>query len=391
MITIPTISELYSGIKADLEAEFGTSIPVFGKSFLRTMAIVQAARLKLYYFAIGKLQKNIFVDTADKETSGGTLERFGRIKLKRDPFPAASGQYSVQVIGTVGATIPASTTFKSNDDSLSPSKLFILDVAYVLASNPDTITLRALEAGGDSKLIIGNKLTATAPIADVNKSVTVSAETVEPLDPEDIEEYRRKCLEAFRLEPNGGSASDYRLWASDAQGVQRVYPYAKTGFVCEVNLFVEATIADSTDGKGTPSLILLESVEDVVEYDPDISKPLNQRGRRPIQVIVHFLPISVLEIDIEISGFVGLTPTIQTSIFNAVKSVIDATRPFIPAADTLDSKNDILDLNKIINTILTVRPGSVFGAIDLKVATVSLSTFTFINGDIPHLNTITYV
>ena len=59
MITIPTLSQLYNDILASLEAEMNITIPVFGKNFLRAMAAVQAAKLKLYYLAIGNLQKNI--------------------------------------------------------------------------------------------------------------------------------------------------------------------------------------------------------------------------------------------------------------------------------------------------------------------------------------------
>src|SRR5688500_5678547 len=229
MIIIPTLNQLYTSILNDLETEFGTNIPLFGKNFLRALAAVQAAKLKLYYVALGGVQKNIFVDTADPESSGGTLERFGRIKLGRNPFPAQAGQYEVQVTGSVGATIPASSTFKSNDDSLNPGKLYVLDLAYMLIATTDTITVRALEAGTDSRVEVGDQLTATAPISGVNSLVEVTAESVAPLDAEGTEEYRGKAVEAYQLEPNGGAASDYRIWSFDVPGVARVYPYARTG------------------------------------------------------------------------------------------------------------------------------------------------------------------
>lgn len=392
MITIPTTAELYNAIKANLETEFESSIPVFGKNFLRALAGVQAAKLKLYYLAIGKLQKNIFIDTADSESIGGTLERFGRVKLGRNPFPAAVGQYSVTVTGTAGSTIPASSTFKANDDALNPGQLFVLDVAYTLAASTDTITLRALEAGLVSRLMIGDELTATAPIVGVNSLVEVMATVSEPLAPETTEEYRRKALDAYRLEPNGGSASDYRLWGREAQGVREIYPYAKSGAPNEINIYVEATPADSTDGIGTPSGTMLDEVEEVIELDPDTSKPILERGRRPLGVfLIHYLPISVKEIDIVIHDFVGLTPAIQAQILNALTARVNAIRPFVAGADVLEAKNDILDKNLIISTILTVRPGSTFGTIDLLVDSVPVNTWTFINGDIPYLTSVTYV
>lgn len=391
MITIPTLSQLYTGILNDLETEFGTNIPLFGKNFLRALAAVQAAKLKLFYTALGGVQKNIFVDTADPENSGGTLERFGRIKLGRNPFPAQAGQYEIQVTGSVGAVIPASSTFKSNDDSLNPGKLYVLDLAYSLISSTDTITVRALQAGTESRLEVGDQVTATAPIANVNSVGEVTAESVAPLDAEGTEEYRRKAVEAYQLEPNGGAASDYRIWAADVQGVARVYPYAKTGESGVVDVYVEANPGDSTDGKGTPPGSMITEVEEVFEMDPDITKPINDRGRRPLGVFdLNVLPVTVREIDIEIEDFEGITSPIQTAIFNAIEDHLETVRPFIAGADVLENKNDIFDLNRIISIILAVRPGSTFGEVKLYVDSVEVNTHTFIAGDIPHLNSITY-
>lgn len=392
MITIPTLVQLYNGILADLEAEFGTNIPLFGKNFLRAKAAVQAGKLKLIYLSLGNVQKNIFADTADPESKGGTLERFGRVKLGRNPFAARAGQYELEVTGTIGSIIKASSTFKSNDDSLSPGKLYVLDTAFELTAEIDYITVRALESGLDSSLNINDELTATAPIAGVTSLASVSAEIIEPLSAEGTEEYRGKTMNSFRLEAQGGAPTDFRLWAQDAQGVAAVYPYAKSGASGEVNLYIEATLADSDDGKGTPSAMMIAEVEEVIDFNPDSTLPLLERGRRPMGVYqVHYLPVTIKDINIEITGFVGATVAIETAIFNAVATELANIRPFVSGADILDDKNDILDINKIISLILLVRPGSVFTSVDLKVDDVSESTWTFTNGDIPFLNTITYV
>lgn len=391
MTVIPTYIELYNDILSDLETQMQVSIPIFGKNFLRALAAVQAGKLWLYYKAIANVQKNIFIDTAEPESIGGTLERFGRVKLNRDPFSARAGEYVVTVTGSIGAVIPAQSTFKSDDTATNAGKLFILDSAYTLVATTDSISIRALEAGNDSKLNIGDTLTATAPIALVDSIVTVSAETIEPSAEENIEDYRDKALDAYRLEPQGGAATDYRLWSADAQGVKQSYPYAKTGVVNEINLFVEATIADSIDGKGTPSALLLTDVEEVVEFDPDTTRPTYERGRRPLGVIVNFLPVTVLNVDVTINGFVGLTVDIQNAIELSLIDEINLVRPFVAACDILDEKNDILDSNKIISIILNTRPGSVFGAITLNVGGVPYNSYTFINGNIPYVNSINFV
>lgn len=393
MNNIPTLRQLYDGIVADLEASgaYNITIPPFGKIMLRALAGVQALKLKIYYLALANVQKNIFIDTAEPESIGGTLQRFVRVKLNRDPFPARQGQYMIQVSGSIGAIIAASTTFKSNDDVTNPGKLFVLDTAFTLTAVTDYVRVRALEAGEESRMEVGEGLTSTIPIANVDSGVVISSIFLEPLAAEDLELYRQRGLDAYRLRAQGGSTTDYRLWSYDQQGVQQVYPYAKSGAADEINVFVEATMADSTDGFGTPSALILAGVDDVIEFDPDTTRPLNERGRRPLGVFdVHVLPVSIYSVNINIAGFVGNTATITAAILAAMQTAINAIRPFVAAADILADRNDILDTNKIISVILNARSGSVFGAITLTVNGTNYSTYTFIDGNIPHLNSITY-
>ena len=389
---IPTLSQLYNDILSNLQSELNINIPLVGKNFLRALAAVQAAKLKLYYLAIANVQKNIFVDTADPEAIGGTLEWFGFVILGRYPFTAQPGTYFVLVTGTVGAIVKANTVFKSNDDALNPSQLYVLDVDYTLVAGFNFIDLRALEPGLNSQLSLGDKLTATEPIALVNSIVTVNFETIAPLAPESIEDYRDKAIEAYQLEPQGGAGADYRLWSKDAQGVKQSYPYAKTGFSNELELYVEATIADSIDGKGTPSAALLLAVEAVVEFDPNPVPPLDERGRRPLGILnIDFNPVTIREVDIVITGYIGLTPTIQASIFNGIEAALAEVRPFVSSVDIVATKNDIMNVFKITSEILQAEPGSIFTSVDLYLDAIITPSHVFSLGDIPHLNSVTYV
>lgn len=390
MITLPTIQQLKTTIQADLESSYGSNIPSFGKNFLRTIAGVLAGILWLQYKYIGFVQKNVFPDTSDSEAVGGTLERSGRIKLGRNPFPARAGQYIVNVVGTIGAVVNAKTVFVSAEDSASPGKLFVLDAKFTLESEQDQMILRALEAGLDSQLDVYDQLTSTIPIANVEKTVTVAAESIAPLAAETLEEYRAKVLAAYRTEPQGGAATDYRLWASDAAGVRQVYPYAKTNAPCEINLYIEATQENSTDGKGTPSATIIDEVEQVVNFDPDTTKPINDRGRRPLQVIVNYEPVTIRSITIIVFSYTGITAAIQAENLTEISSMIEDIRPFVAGADIASDRNDILNVNKIIGKLLEVNPGAIFGNVTLKVDGIETSSQTFINGDIPYLESISY-
>jgi hypothetical protein len=390
MITIPTITQLYNSIVSDLEAQYGTNIPIGGKSVLRTIAIVQAAKLKLFYIAIAKVQKNIFVDTAEPEAKGGTLERFGRVKLGRNPFGATAGQFTVKVTGEIGATLAIGTTFMSDENALNPSIMYILDSDVTLTTEEQNITVRALTAGDAGGLSVGDKIVLTSPIANVDNDAEVMATLIQPLEAEDLEDYRLKTIKSYRLEAQGGSATDYRIWAQDAQGVKEVYPYVRSGYTNEINLYVEATEDDSTDGHGTPSAALLLDVEEVVNVNPDDTLDELERGRRPLQVIVNYLPCETKKVDIVISGAVGFTDEIKANILSSLTDSIKAIRPFVAAADIVRVKNDILDNNKVVAAIIQANPGSIFGAITISVADVTTLTYTFAGGQVPYLNSVTY-
>lgn len=380
MITLPTLTEINTAVIADIEARYGTPVSVVGKSFLRIWAGVISGTSYLMYIALGKVQKNIFVDTCDYET----LVRFGRVKLGRNPFPATAGIYNVEVTGTIGAVIPVSSTFKSDDDSANPGNLFIIDSTVTLVSTTQIIQLRCLSSGVETKLEVGDTLTATAPIALVNSQCVVDEEITAPLSAETEDEYRSKVLNAFRLEPQGGAGADYRLWSADVQEVKNSYPFAAAGFT-QVNLFIEAKIADSTDGKGTPSSDTLDDVETAIE-DPTVDRP----SRKPILSVVNYLPVTPLDVLITITDYVGLTAEIEATILATISEEMFKIRPFVSSIDVLDNKNDILSNHKIIGLILMAKPGSIFSSVSFTVDGVDYDTYTFSNGNIPHLVSISY-
>lgn len=378
-MTVPTYSELYESIKADLRNKLGITT-IVGKLVLLAFASVQAAKLKIFYHLAEKIQENIFVDTCDDET----LLRYGLVKLNRLPYVAVSAQYKVSVTGTTGATIPAGTTFVSVDSSTNPGQVFILETEYILPSTVGEITLVAEIGGTDSALVLADVLQVTSPIANVDSFVTVTSQTVAPVNDETIAEYRIKVINAYRTEPQGGAKVDYQLWAVDAAGVRRVYPYVVNNSPGDIEIYVESLYDD-----GIPDAAMLSEVESVIEQDPDDSKPVEERGRKPLGIYSMDIKSIILKnVDITITG---LTPSVQLStLTNAVKNHLYGIRPFIDGGDDLNTRNDKLyeaDLYKIVRDLL--QAGESFTTLNMSVAGVSVDVYTFENGDIPKLNTIT--
>lgn len=390
-MTIPTYNDLYTSILTDLRNKLEIKF-IIGKVVLMAFAAVQAAKLKLLYLTASFIYKNILPDTADPESLGGSLERFGMLKLGRLPSPAIAGEYILDVTGEIGAIIELGTTYKSLDNSSNPNKLFILDTQFTFTSTSGQITVRALEAGPDSSLNLGDQLQLTAPIANVDSFASVFNESIAPISAEEIEDYREKVIRAYQSEPQGGARVDYVEWSKDALGVRTSYPYVIDGASGELNIYVEAFPEDSLDGNGTPSSTILSDVESVIELDPDDSKPMSERGRRPIGIFdIHVLAIVTLPVDVTIYDLTDVS--LLTSIENGIIDFIYNIRPFIDGADNPnESQKGKLYLSDIFQIVRDViGPGNSFTNIEMSVDSSPANLYEFENGDIPYLNSVVNV
>ncbi len=390
MKPIPSIQEITSNITGDLVNRLNLSIDYLKKTY-NALALVLSAQFYLAYLYLRDIQDNMFPDTATTEENGGTLERQGKIYLNRNPFPDSIGSFNVAVTGVAGSTLRVNLTFKSNDDALNAGQLYILDSEYTLSGTDDMIEVRSIGAGVTYNLNIGDNLTITEPVIGVDKTVTVDSVLEQPKAGEDIEAYRKAILNAIQLEPQGGARADYVQWSSDAQGVRRVYPYVRDTDASIIDLYVEATLVDSTDGKGTPGTSILDEVTAVIEQDPDDTKPTNERGRRPMQADVQVSPIILVPVDVAITGLQDDSQSVKDTIYDAINNLVYDVRPFLAGADLRRNKNDILYSGKVQSVVTDVLSnGNFFNVLDLLVDGNSVTSYEFTLGTIPYLRNLTY-
>lgn len=390
MIGVPTTKGLVEAIQKDLRTKLDLPENELRK-VATALSAVLGAQLKLVYLRVVDVQRNLYPDTADLAENGGELERLGRIYLNRGINPATSGVYRISVTGEANGTIRPSLTFKSNDDSRSPGELFVADNQTVLTGNNDEIEIRALSGGSDFILDVGDQLTITEPVIGVEQVVEISEVVELPTNAESVEDYRQAILDAIQLEPQGGARTDYRLWAADAAGVRRVYPYVKDGNAGVVQVYVEATQSDSTDGNGTPAQAILDEVAEVIEFDPDDTKPTNERGRRPIQATIEVLPISLTPVDVAITGLATDTADIRTAIETNLKTYLVDIRPFIAGADLPSNKNDVLYASRLSGVVTDVLAAdNSYGGFTMSVDGVAVSDYTMSGDNIPYLRNLTF-
>ena len=378
MDNIPLISDIVTDIETSLMSGLGLSSL---DKFLTVDSQTNGMILKQLFLYCGWLQNEFFPDTATSEAYGGTLERAGRIFLGRNPYPAAAGVYQVQLSGTIGATVPASTTFRSDNSSLSPGYLFILPGAFTLVTGSDVVNLTALTPGTIASLNSSDTLTCTAPLVNISQSVIVTSIVTGAIDAEDLELYRKKILQQIRLIAGSWSAIDYRLIGNNIDGVRQIYAYAYSGHANQINVWIEGTTYGSTPAGG-----VINNVQNATELV------------RPLHVLhVNYAASTVNQIVVTITGGSSFTSTQQAAVTTALTNAINVVRPFIAACDSVLTRNDSLGTDYSVEyctnlqaVIASAIPGVPFGAVTFTVDSTPETTYTADNGCIPFLNSIVF-
>lgn len=378
MTTIPTLQEIKDNLMDDLEAEFGIAINPLTKAFLVGLSGVLAAFIWLLYLGMGDLQKNIWFDTADSVANGGTLERFGRNILGRDPYPATAAEYTCTVTGSTGGTIPANAVFKADDTSDSPGALYqIKGGAYTLSGSSGSITIVALAGGLATSLNTGNTLTCTTPLTNVNGQITITAETVAPIDAETIEEYRSNIADKVKLEPGSWSAADYRIVGLNVTGVKEVYAYGSQTDVGVVDVYLQGATPVASPGPSVSAGVIsdyqtaLEAVLPLDVWDVNYAS----------------CPINDIVVTITMGTFPTFSVAQKTAILTALQDFVNNVHPFIASTDDIATRNDVIATYNLSSTISAAVPGYGFSSVSFTVAGTPQTYWKADNGQIPYLNT----
>ncbi len=368
MQEIPTINEIYLKIIQDFENRLGVTLQSWGRFFIKAYAMVMAGWLYMLYVKNYYVYRNMLPDTADSTINGGTLERWGLIKLGRTPFKATEGKYIIEGIGDNGSTIPIDRTFTANGSG----QTYMISAPFTFTPGNDSFEIISFEGGEIVRLAVGGKLTLTSPVLNVERSFTVVSEVQQPQDAEPLEDYRKKVIEAFRYIARGGAALDYKFWASQVAGVKNTYPYTGTPLP-QVNLFIE-----SQSGNGTASPSLINDVKNYVEGP----------GRRPIGIQVNYLSVFILDVQIDIVGGASITTSQQNTIIDNVNSYLESKRPFVQSVQL--PQNDTISINEIIGVIQNSNPSVVLGNVTVSLSGINYVTYKLQKGEIPKLNVINF-
>ncbi len=343
-LSTPTISEITANIVADIEAEYGQTIPILAKAVFRVWAFIQAGVFIILYKFGTEQFKQRFVQTANETFLALLGDQVGVVRI---PAQIWAGTGSVPVT-TTGGVIQAGTQLVNNATGIvyivTPSKAIIL-------SPTETMTLQSTVGGDISNLVVNDEITFVSPQPGIGDTVTITIVSQEGADIEPIEQYRQRVLDRYQKQPQGGALADYELWAEEAVNVINAYPYAGTT-PGTVEVFIE--VDNQTDG--IPTAPQLAAALASINFDPVTGRAT----RRPVTAEVTTEAIVRTTFVVEVQTLNPDTPDIREAIDDAVEDLFLDKEPFIQGLSII--RRDTItnaETTSIVSTVASANGSTV--------------------------------
>ncbi|MFC0140344.1 baseplate J/gp47 family protein [Erwinia mallotivora] len=218
----PTLSELRSRNRQFITSELENTGELLRFSNLRILADVDAGMSHLHFAYLDWIARQSNPFTAEDEG----LAAWGALKNVYQKDAMAGTGPAVSFIGIAGRIVPAGSLLNRNN-----GVQYSLDQAVTInADNTGTGSVTAVLPDSDSSLSAadGNAPTDTTLTLDsAIDGVDSSAVAVEAItggaNMEEEEAFRKRVLQAYQADAEGGSEDDYKRWALEVPGVTRAW------------------------------------------------------------------------------------------------------------------------------------------------------------------------
>jgi len=348
-----SIRKIFESLKSSIIYEFrkvgGGDIIDQNFGIENPIALAHAAEIRSIEHLIREVARQSNPLTADsKEDSEiGMLEYLGELKeIFRKQATAGKYKLRFKIIDNEAVgEIPAGTTFTaSNGINLISTK------GISFSPGDEKIDVEAQNVLFGSANILFHNATVlfntSVPGIDQDGKV-IEIESV-PTDAEDVEVYRDKVISAWNIIPRGGTAADYRMWATEVKEIKNAFPVSTIR-----NCTLPDNLRSANLGLGFPTIYLefYENVKDNPKAIEDYIEILSKKA--PLcagNVIVK--PCDIKSIRVEVGGFISNEGKNKDEYISEIKNTIDEylsnIRPYIAAVDKV--KN-----NEISKSVLQAK------------------------------------
>ncbi|XZG71735.1 baseplate J/gp47 family protein [Chitinibacteraceae bacterium HSL-7] len=214
MFQTPNFEELVASISADMLSRLDGE--TLRRSDAHVLASVQAAVASGLYQYLDWIALQILPDTCDDDR----LVASPVMNRGLAPKAAAAATGAVTVTGMAGAVLPAGTVFQRVDGA---QFAVAADVTLPIGGS-DSASVSAVQAGSAGNTAAATVLTLVSPVAGISsQAVVTAAGLVAGADAESPDDFRARCLSAWRQAAHGGASFDYVTWALEVAGVTRAW------------------------------------------------------------------------------------------------------------------------------------------------------------------------
>ena len=393
-----TIEEVQQLLIRSFEHEFNTQLRILPKSFIKILCKVFAGVFIVVYKLVGWYFLQMFPETADwKEVTilGVRLRplvKLGVLFGVGEPLAGVQwrGIITIDVL-TQGSVLYSGTQLKSS----VTGKLYIVEETKTLLQQKETVSVVCTEIGTVGNLEQNDTLNFVNPYGFIKTEAVVSEVARVGLDNELESSYRRRVVNRFRMQPQGGALADYRIWASEVPGVLNVYPYNDKEQPGGVLLYVSGipdVYADRIPDGG-----LLKKVGEACTYDPETGKAT----RKPLTAMLdpkndgsysNIKPVVVVIFDVSITGMSGTASADFAQVVKpALQNYFFDRDLYIRGLSDDNNRTNVVSKNHVITVVnqIAVSVKAVFETAEIQKNGSVTTLYTLDSGELAKLGTLT--
>lgn len=332
-----TLKEIQSDIISDyttrIRKETRVDAPLLPKAVVRSIAWSVAG--------IASLQQNflawIYLQIHPRTCSPSVLKMWGSL-LGIEYKTGTKTTLQTEIDNVTASSIISGTLWKSPKNSIVYSSLSTVSPI----SGTVVLNVEAKTSGPAGNLNPGEELDITNPYEGIPDKARVKAVLISGSADEDIEDYRKRVLIAFKRKAQGGSLVDYYLWPTEVAGIVDAFPYVLESGTIVVYLVSAGSGKDRTpSGSVTPNPF--------PEWENGNMKSISGSGlfyqaamaingtadmkntRRPAGAVVELRMPNYTGYRVEITELSQATNDINAKIKDAIVSYLDTKKPNILA------------------------------------------------------------
>ena len=390
-----TIREVRDMLLTAFQQEFNQTLRIVPKSFVKIFATVIAAIFIVLYKQIGWLFLQIFPETAYwKEVrilgfKVRPLVKWGVLIGVGLPRSGTQWRGSIEVsVAELNTILNPGTQLKSD----LTGEIYITDRTKSLESDTEIIQVTCTTPGTNGNLKVGDTLRFVSPLGNVQNTATVTTIAQNGTNDETEGEYRFRVVNRYRMQPQGGSLADYRIWASDVPGVLNTYPYNDDDSPAGVLLYISGNPRVYPDR--IPSSALLINVGEACSFHPGTGRA----NRKPLTAILdpandrtysNIRPVNIVDFDIYIEGLSGISRVEFAPLVRpGINDYFLGREPYIRGLSDDNNITNIVSRNNVSSVVdqITISVKAEFDNVTMKRNDIVEPSYTLGRGELSRLN-----